>query len=741
MAEVLSQPTLLRFLSLDRLSPLLERHARLLAGAGSPEPHTLQCVTASGTPFWAEVSETLIDWQGERAVAVTVMASGDRARTRRTEALLREAIDTLSDSFVLYDADDRAVLTNKRFHEIFPFLTPQDAVTGARMVDLVRAGVDHGMFAAPASEDGDPEAWIAELIEKRRSPELRLREDAWPDGRWDLVREKRLASGGFVSVRTDITDRKRAELALKSHEIELGEALAERTRHLEAVLANVAQGVIVLSPDLRVVLTNQGLHDLVGYPKELGKPGTHVSELIRDRLEHDLYLPGEDRDGADRETLIQQRLDAYQSLTREAYRHVFPNGRLIEIRREKLSDGTIVCTFMDVTEQANAEQELQRQREALYQREKLSALGMLLAGVAHELNNPLSVVLGQASLMESYGVDDTQKERARRIHHAADRCAKIIKTFLAMARDEPASRTAVQLNDLVEQSIDLMDYQFRRSDTQVITRLADDLPVVIGDPDQLNQVVVNLIINALQALEGTVEPRRITVRTEHLAAKDADKEEIELVVTDTGPGVPEELRGRIFDPFFTTKPTGIGVGVGLSVCHGMVTAHAGTISVEPAPGGGAQFRVRLPCGPAGREETTVDPKASSETSGGRVLIIDDEPEICEVISEFLRSTGAEIAVAKNGRDGLQYLDESAGGGNYDVVVCDLRMPDMDGPALFAEVGRRWPHLLRRFIFVTGDLLSAASREFLDTCGRPYLEKPFLPDQVRRIVAAVMDRSA
>ena len=564
----------------------------------------------------------------------------------------------------------------------------------------------------------------------------------------DLVREKRLASGGFVSVRTDITDRKRAELALKSHEIELGKALAERTRHLEAVLANIAQGVIVLSPDLRVVLTNQGLHDLVGYPKELGKPGTHVSELIRDRLEHDLYLPGEDRDGADRETLVRQRLDAYQSLTRETYRHVFPNGRLIEIRREKLTDGTIVCTFMDVTDQANAEQELQRQKEALHQREKLSALGMLLAGVAHELNNPLSVVLGQASLMESYGADDTQRERARRIHHAADRCAKIIKTFLAMARDEPASRVAVQINDLVEQSIDLMDYQFRRSDTEVVTRLADDLPVVIGDPDQLNQVVVNLIINALQALEGTVEPRRITVRTEHLAdpaghggaGGRASGDKVELVVTDTGPGVPEELRSRIFDPFFTTKPTGAGVGVGLSVCHGMVTAHAGTITVEPAPGGGAQFRVRLPCARAGHDEADAESPATGETNGGRVLIIDDEPEICEVISEFLGSAGVEIAVAKNGRDGLRCLEDGADSGAYDAIVCDLRMPDMDGPGLFAEVGRRWPEMQPRFVFVTGDLLSAASRDFLDTCGRPYLEKPFLPDQVRRIVAEVMDRS-
>ena len=141
VADVLAQPTLLRFLSSDRLSTLLERHARLLAGGRPPEPHFLQCVSASGAPFWAEVSETPIDWQGERAVAVTVLASGGQARTHRIEALLREAIDTLSDSFVLYDADDRAVLTNKRFHEIFPFLPPQDTVAGARMVDLVRAGV------------------------------------------------------------------------------------------------------------------------------------------------------------------------------------------------------------------------------------------------------------------------------------------------------------------------------------------------------------------------------------------------------------------------------------------------------------------------------------------------------------------------------------------------------------------------------------------------------------------------
>ena len=262
--------------------------------------------------------------------------------------------------------------------------------------------------------------------------------------------------------------------------------------------------------------------------------------------------------------------------------------------------------------------------------------------------------------------------------------------------------------------------------------LAPDLPTVSGDPDQLNQVFVNLIINAMQAMEQTEAPRRIEIRTAARAAIG----EIEIEVRDQGPGVPEELRSRIFDPFFTTKPIGVGTGVGLSVCHGMVTAHGGAISAENAPGGGALFRVRLPQSQAlGLAAGSTDGVANGG-EGAEILVVDDESEIRELLSEFLTGNGLRVTAVASAQDALERL----GAQPYAAVICDLRLPGMDGPELFAAAGEIDPALKQRFIFATGDLLSEGSQSFLERAARPYLEKPFLPEQVRRIVGQVVGQA-
>ncbi|HEX6143424.1 MAG TPA: PAS-domain containing protein [Geminicoccaceae bacterium] len=514
------------------------------------------------------------------------------------------------------------------------------------------------------------------------------------------------------------------------NEARLRRELAQRTKHLEAVLSSVAQGIVILDPDLRVVLTNDGLHDLVGYPRELGRPGTHVSALIRDRLEHGLYLPGEKEQGLSIDEIVEQRLQAYRDLKRESYRHPFPNDRLVEISREKLADGSIVCTFTDVTEQARAELELARQREALHEQEKLSALGMLLAGIAHELNNPLSVVLGQTMLIEETATDPKLRERAQRVQRAAKRCVKIIKTFLAIARESPPERTSVSLNDLVEQGLELVGYQLRRAQVEVELDLALNLPDVLADAGQVGQVVINLLINACQAMEGVTGRKRVVVRT---GARAADRT-VELETIDSGPGVPEALRSRIFDPFFTTKPIGSGTGIGLAFCHGVVTAHGGTITVDDAPSGGARFRVRLP---QAHDAPRHEGPAALEAPGApaaRVLVIDDEAEIGEIVVDFLRLGGFGAEFVTSGEDALERIVAS----DYDAVICDLRMPGLDGIGLYQEIERRRPELLERLVFATGDQLSGTTRRFLMSSGRPCLEKPLLPEQVLRTVTLVLN---
>jgi PAS domain S-box-containing protein len=387
-----------------------------------------------------------------------------------------------------------------------------------------------------------------------------------------------------------------------------------------------------------------------------------------------------------------------------------------------------VGALVDITDRKRAEEELARQREALYQSEKLNALGSLLAGVAHELNNPLSVVVGQATMLSDAAADPKTAERAEKIRRAADRCARIVRSFLSLARRKTPEMTAVQLNVVIEMAVELLSYQLRTADVGLTLDLAPDLPPLLADADQLNQVVTNLVHNALQALGEVSRQRRLTISTRRHGGNGS----LQLSVADNGPGVPPDLRTRVFEPFFTTKSPGAGTGIGLSLCLGIVASHGGSIRVEETPGGGATFIVELPLRGAAHVPAAPDSARETPPAGPhrRILVVDDEPEIADTLAEMLRDAGHTVETAENGR---QALDRLAAGA-YDLVMSDLRMPVMDGPAFYSALRVHHPALLGRIAFVTGDMLSAQMKEFLATTGVPSIEKPFTTEAVKALVA-------
>jgi PAS domain S-box-containing protein len=383
----------------------------------------------------------------------------------------------------------------------------------------------------------------------------------------------------------------------------------------------------------------------------------------------------------------------------------------------------------DVTERKRAEEELRAQREALHLTEKLAAIGELMAGVAHELNNPLAVVLGQASLLQRQIDPGPGSERIEKIARAAERCARIVKNFLAISRQQPPTRQSVDLIRVIEETTEVLAHSLRMDGVEVKLSLARDLPAVSGDPHQLQQVLLNLLSNAHHALREAPPPRRIEISTAH----DAGSARIVLSVADTGPGIAPETRGRIFDPFFTTKPPGKGTGLGLSLCRSIVTAHDGSIELETPRDGGARFWIALPVGaaaPEGRANPQTD--AASTTSARRILVVDDEPGVAELIAELLAEEGHQVDVAANGKEALLRL-ETAG---YDVVLSDLRMPELDGPGLHREVAERFPALVERLVFVTGDSLTEETRGFFERSGAPYISKPLSIDELQRVIREV-----
>jgi PAS domain S-box-containing protein len=513
--------------------------------------------------------------------------------------------------------------------------------------------------------------------------------------------------GGF---HVDITRTKQVEDLLKQSE--------QRFRTIAE--AHPVPMVIAGVPDLESLFANIAFEELFRL----------TADDLRQTDTGSLYADPTDRKRVRQLIRSKGRLDGYELVLRRGDGSLFPASlvsRLIDY------DGrpAVVTSITDLTEKRRAEAEIARQREALHQSEKMSALGGLLAGVAHELNNPLSIVVGQAVLLEDLSSDQATKARAAKIHAAAERCARIVRTFLAMARSRPSERGSIDVNGVIEAALELLAYGLRSAGITVACDLGPAVPPVWGDGDQLHQVISNLIVNAQHALQSVEPPRELRVSTRRAG------DLVEVEVVDNGPGVDPALAKRIFEPFFTTKPTGAGTGIGLSVCHGIVSAHGGTIELDGRRSRGAAFVVQLPASQEAPAREAPRETNLPRARGGRLLLVDDEPEIGAVYAEVLRRAGHEVTVAISGNEALSLLREQA----FDLVVSDLRMPDLDGPGLHRALNDSSSRPIARFIFMTGDALSPQVSRFLEETGCQVLEKPVDPqDLVARVRAQLAHRS-
>ena len=372
------------------------------------------------------------------------------------------------------------------------------------------------------------------------------------------------------------------------------------------------------------------------------------------------------------------------------------------------------------------DQTVKERTERLLQSEKVATMGSLLAGVAHELNNPLAALLGQAQLLRETVTDADLVRRADKIGTAADRCVRIVRNFLTLARQREPERSQVELAQVIRGALELLAYELRTEGVQVTVDVAEPLPTLSADPHQFHQVLVNLVANAQHAMRRQPQPRTLTVGARH----DAARQLIAVTIADTGPGIPPDVMARIFEPFFTTKPPGEGTGLGLSLCRGIIEEHGGAIRVESAPGAGTRFTIELPVVVRPVTAAEAPPVETVPAAAPKaILVVDDEEDVAAVIAEALQRDGHSADVATNGAMALEMLGRRV----YDVVVSDTKMPVMDGEAFFAEAARRDPTLARRILFLTGDVLSREKREFLERTGAPFLTKPCDLRDMRRAV--------
>jgi PAS domain S-box-containing protein len=392
----------------------------------------------------------------------------------------------------------------------------------------------------------------------------------------------------------------------------------------------------------------------------------------------------------------------------------------------------IEALVRDVSERKKREDQNRDGRYQLLQAEKMAALGQTISGVAHELNNPLATILSWAERLSERNVDDKTRQGLEVILGESERAARIVRNLLTFARKRQTTRAMVDLNQTVRETLALRAYEQKVSNIQVVEALATGLPDVFADSHQIKQVLLNLIINAEQACIGANGKGTIVVRTSH----DNERGSLVLEVSDDGPGIPEERVGKVFDPFFTTKEVGQGTGLGLTVAYAIVQEHGGRIWVESGAKGakgraevhsaqaGATFFIELPVSgqhlnaPAGR--APQQPISLEAFKGLRVLVVEDEPALAVAVSEALVDAGFSVDRAADGEEGLTRLTEA----RYDLIVCDLKMPRIDGMQFYRAMAAATPALARRVIFVTGDVAGTDAERFLDETGCRWLSKPF-----------------
>lgn len=686
--------TLRRFFSSDLPEselPRLEEH--VAAGVRRHLAQELPFVFQRRSGRWLKVASLPLAAGGRIRLwrDVTPEQTGQApGRAGRETARAVAAIDT---AYAAFDRAGGFVTANKRYLDLFPALGGLMAAP-ARLGDHLRAIAASGVVAADAAR-------LAGLAERPLPEALPVRVPLLlerADGTWLRFEERLGEDGGVIALWSDATREAEADARIRSLERHLHDAVEAMPQALllfdcggQRVLANGRLAAI--APDLAAALEAEPtLARLLAWREQ-----ATAAALGTAPMPHEVALA---------------------------------DGRTLRLESVSTSVCETLVLIADVTREREAEAELGRQREFAHQNEKLAALGSLLAGVAHELNNPLSVVVARAALLAEALGEGAHSASVATLKAAAERCAGIVRTFLAVARAKPQERGVVPVAAVVDQVLDMVAYGFRTADIAVTRAAIDPACLVSVEPERLHQVLLNLLVNAEAALREAPPPRRVRLSAGVAGGM------VEIAVEDNGPGVPAAIRRRIFEPYFTTKPVGLGTGIGLAVSHGIVAAHGGTITVEDAAGGGARFVLRLPRAEAAAAPAPDEPAAPP----GRlsVLVVDDEADITEVLAEVLGRDGHAVTTAGDGAAALAAL--AAAG--CDVLVTDLRMPGLDGPGLLRHVAAMPAGRRPAVVVLTGDALSLRSEAALLDPAPAIVEKPFDPVQlaalVRRLGAARRD---
>ncbi|MBN2225216.1 MAG: PAS domain S-box protein [Deltaproteobacteria bacterium] len=523
----------------------------------------------------------------------------------------------------------------------------------------------------------------------------------WTETTLSFLRDEKGLPTGILGMTRDISERRRAEEALRESE-EKFRNLFETSRDL----------LYIATIDGEILEYSKSAKDFFGYTDE---------EFSKMNLrEH--YVYPEERERFVRKVLDEGFIENYELKLKR--KDGTPIDALVTVVPRRDRNGAITGlqgAVKDITKMKRLEQQL-------LQSEKLSGLGTMISGIAHELNNPLTVIMGNTELML---MDKSKPSKDIKsldvIFKESERAAKIVSGLLTFAREHRPERGMVNVNDIIIESYKLREYNLMTNNIEVTLSLSADIPPTLADPYQLQQVFTNIIHNARDALMEK-QGGSLIVRSFH------KEQNIIVEFEDNGPGIRSDDLKRIFDPFFTTKDVGKGTGLGLSMAYGIINEHGGTIEVESQFSRGAKFTVELPIIHGSDYNVMIhDAPGDAPTVGKSILIVDDERYIRDLLKEVLSERGHTVKIVSTADDAIQLLEKN----KYDAVVIDIKMPGMGGKELYAHFQKK-PEFTKMMLFITGDILGDDTRTFFETTGCRYIEKPFKINTFIRALNDVLD---
>jgi len=481
--------------------------------------------------------------------------------------------------------------------------------------------------------------------------------------------------------------------------------------------------LVAIDPEGTVVLFNRSLELATGQRERdvLGRDGSRCLSHLADDVDlHAMLL---------RELLKPTLPTVRARLTTANHRELVVDWRVTRLCHGNGDPFMVVAVGADATVNARLETEL-------VHLERLATAGQLLAGTAHELNNPLAAVVGFAELLQQFRTDERCRDYLDKLHSQAQRARRIVQNLLTFAREQPADHEPTSVHELVSQTLELVRYQMEVKNVTFRVSISPELPRVLGNPHELQQVLVNLLTNARDAL-GEVGGGEVEVSAQ------VDGGAMRLVVGDGGPGIRDDLLATLFEPFVTSKPQGAGTGLGLSISQGIIQQHNGTISARNRPRGGAEFTITLPIAEGTSRGTVRDPgkpaapgSRDRDVCGHRVLVVDDEEMLRALVADVLSEEGYAVDQASNGDEALELAAQN----EYGAVICDLKMPGLSGEVIYDRLCELRPGLAQRVIFATGDTSGQACEGLLSRAGDKLLHKPFsiaqLVDLTSQVVACL-----